>query len=92
MNGFSNEFNGWGGEDDDFYRRIVAQNLTICRFPPEYSRYTMQKHPKAIPNDNRLAALKSGYLRYSTDGVNTVRYQQRALISRPQFTHILAVT
>ena len=27
VNGFSNRFQGWGGEDDDFYNRIRHQNI-----------------------------------------------------------------
>ena len=31
INGFSNSFYGWGGEDDDFYCRLVRNNITINR-------------------------------------------------------------
>ena len=31
LNGFSNLFRGWGGEDDDFYRRIVEAGLELER-------------------------------------------------------------
>ena len=31
LNGFSNSFYGWGGEDDDFYCRLVRNNVTINR-------------------------------------------------------------
>lgn len=83
-------FKGWGGEDDDFYGRIVHRELNICRFPPEYSRYTMLKHAKEVPSKSRNELLRSGYLRFDTDGLNSLRFEQKALISRPLFTHILA--
>lgn len=44
VNGMSNEYYGWGGEDDDFYSRLEAMNLKICRFGPDISRYHMVKH------------------------------------------------
>lgn len=31
LNGFSNKFQGWGGEDDDFAGRISNHNLEILR-------------------------------------------------------------
>nr|XP_022316858.1 beta-1,4-galactosyltransferase 4-like [Crassostrea virginica] len=31
INGFSNEFFGWGGEDDDLYNRVIWSKLSIYR-------------------------------------------------------------
>lgn len=31
LNGFSNRFEGWGGEDDDFADRIASKNLKVLR-------------------------------------------------------------
>lgn len=31
VNGFSNRFEGWGGEDDDFAHRLSAHKLDIVR-------------------------------------------------------------
>ena len=39
VNGFSNRFWGWGGEDDDMANRIFANNLYISRYPVVISRY-----------------------------------------------------
>ena len=39
VNGFSNQFWGWGGEDDDMADRIIAHNLTITRPSPDIARY-----------------------------------------------------
>jgi predicted glycosyltransferase involved in capsule biosynthesis len=44
INGFSNLFHGWGGEDDDFYARLVHKDYKIIRFHPKYAQYTMLKH------------------------------------------------
>ena len=38
VNGFSNQFWGWGGEDDDMSRRVRDNNLTITRYQPEIAR------------------------------------------------------
>lgn len=40
----SNKYFGWGGEDDDLYARLEAEDLKLCRFQPETSRYYMVTH------------------------------------------------
>uniref|UniRef100_A0A1B0DIM3 Uncharacterized protein n=1 Tax=Phlebotomus papatasi TaxID=29031 RepID=A0A1B0DIM3_PHLPP len=92
VNGMSNMFNGWGGEDDDFFRRLQAKDIQICRFDPAYSRYTMIKHAKERPNEDRLAFLRTGHLRYDTDGLNSLIYEQKAYILHDLFTHLLVNT
>ena len=44
VNGFSNAFFGWGGEDDDIYNRIKHQKLKITRYPLTIARYAMLSH------------------------------------------------
>lgn len=83
---------GWGGEDDDFYGRLRAKNIDICRFAPHYSQYTMLKHNNEIPNENRLAFLRNGSLRYNTDGLNSLVYKEKEIKLHKLFTHILAST
>ncbi len=39
VNGYSNRFSGWGGEDDDMYNRIKHQGLKITRYPVKIARY-----------------------------------------------------
>lgn len=39
MNGFSNRFWGWGGEDDDMYSRVTSVGLQINRLPQEIGRF-----------------------------------------------------
>ena len=38
VNGFSNQYWGWGGEDDDMYKRIDKSKLKIQRYKPTISR------------------------------------------------------
>lgn len=47
VNGYSNLYWGWGGEDDDLGYRMVVNNITIVRNPknPVYY-YTMLHHDK----------------------------------------------
>lgn len=53
VNGFSNMFWGWGGEDDDMANRIKAKGLHISRYPPNIARYKMLSHRKEKANPRR---------------------------------------
>ncbi|XP_044758342.1 beta-1,4-N-acetylgalactosaminyltransferase bre-4 isoform X2 [Coccinella septempunctata] len=55
LNGFSNSFWGWGGEDDDMSNRIRHHKLFISRYPPTIARYTMLSHRKEKPSPNRTS-------------------------------------
>lgn len=92
INGMSNMYQGWGGEDDDFYERLEARKLSICRFEPAFSEYTMLKHRKEKPNEFRNAMLQSGPLRFHSDGLNTLIYKEKETRIHSLFTHILVET
>ncbi|XP_017069098.1 beta-1,4-N-acetylgalactosaminyltransferase bre-4 isoform X2 [Drosophila eugracilis] len=53
VNGFSNSFFGWGGEDDDMSNRLKHANLFISRYPVNIARYKMLKHQKEKANPKR---------------------------------------
>lgn len=53
VNGFSNVFWGWGGEDDDMANRIKAHGLHISRYPANVARYKMLLHKKEKANPKR---------------------------------------
>lgn len=41
VNGMSNEYFGWSGENENFYARLEACNIKITRFEPKTSLYYM---------------------------------------------------
>ncbi|KAK7792818.1 hypothetical protein R5R35_005999 [Gryllus longicercus] len=89
VNGFSNMFFGWGGEDDDFQSRINHKGLSICRFSPRVSRYVMLTHSKELPSETRFSNLLAGKNRYDVDGINTLVYTVRNSTFKPLYTWIL---
>ncbi|CAD5113988.1 DgyrCDS3152 [Dimorphilus gyrociliatus] len=44
LNGYNTLFYGWGDEDDDMQKRIVASRMRITRFKHPLSAFTMLKH------------------------------------------------
>lgn len=92
INGMSNMFHGWGGEDDDLFGRLYAKHIDICRFPPTHSQYAMMLHHKEVPNADRLMYLKTGPLRYHTDGLNSLVFNEKEYRLHNLFTHVLVET
>ncbi|OQR66698.1 beta-1 [Tropilaelaps mercedesae] len=92
VNGFSNEFWGWGGEDDDMSSRIRYHNLKITRYPETIARYKMLSHKKDTPNPERYRYLRRGRLRYKTDGINNCKYNVIKIVFKKLYTWILVDT
>ncbi|XP_015599579.1 beta-1,4-galactosyltransferase 4 [Cephus cinctus] len=90
VNGFSNVFYGWGGEDDDFQSRLQTRGFKVTRFGPDIAQYYMLNHKKEPPSSARFANLKSGANRYDTDGISNLEYRVLSHQLRPLYSWILA--
>ncbi|BFZ10291.1 hypothetical protein BsWGS_13330 [Bradybaena similaris] len=89
MNGFSNMFFGWGGEDDDMAGRISHAGFKISRYPMDIARYKMIKHSNDRGNEQnpqRFALLKTSTQRMYTDGLNSLKYTVTEIEELP--THL----
>lgn len=95
VNGYSNAFWGWGGEDDQLYQRVRFHNLTVTRaFENQPSRlhqvhYRTLPHPKDKPNPARKQFLKDGFRRFKSDGLVDLQYRRLNMQLKPLYTHIL---
>ncbi|XP_073991652.1 beta-1,4-N-acetylgalactosaminyltransferase bre-4-like isoform X2 [Rhodnius prolixus] len=76
VNGFSNMFWGWGGEDDDMAARIKSVGFHISRYPNSIARYTMLTHTKQKANPKRFENLFNGRKRMKFDGLNSLQYRR----------------
>ena len=90
VNGYSNRFEGWGGEDDDFSKRIKAKSLVLTRWSSRISRCLMMKHKQETPNPNRMTLLREGTTRYDSDGLTDLKesYELVEINYEPLFTLI----
>ncbi|KAK2184570.1 hypothetical protein NP493_260g03062 [Ridgeia piscesae] len=89
VNGFSNIFFGWGGEDDDLWLRVEHRGLNVSRYPNDIARYTMLKHtrdPLNELNPKRKKLLRHSDERIDTDGLNSLQYELLKLEKRPLYT------
>ncbi len=93
INGFSNSFWGWGGEDDMLYRRVMAENLTVTRAfdgqATPIAHYKTLSHKKATPNPDRMKVIEKGLARFKMDGLSDLQYERISLELKPLYTHIL---
>ncbi|KAF5297355.1 hypothetical protein FQR65_LT01285 [Abscondita terminalis] len=88
INGMSNLFDGWGGEDDDFFKRLKKHDLVPYRLSPQISVYTMLVHKKQPAQKDRWKMLESSLKRQTTDGFNTIPNNYKVEFE-PLYTHIL---
>ena len=56
VNGYSNMYWGWGGEDDDMFNRVFSRGYTIRRPPFHLARYKMTFHHR--DQGNRLNLMR----------------------------------
>ncbi|XP_077557143.1 beta-1,4-N-acetylgalactosaminyltransferase bre-4-like [Haemaphysalis longicornis] len=89
LNGFSNRYWGWGGEDDDMANRLKELNLKIHRRPADVARYASLKHAASKPNKQRWRLLKAWKQRYMEDGLNSLHYKRLDLVFKKLYTWIL---
>lgn len=93
INGFSNKFWGWGGEDDDLFNRLRSSNFTVKRHRPlRQTRYTMLTHEPAKPNSDRKRILGDNKVNLNvtmmTDGLLSLNYQIIDIQLKRLYTHI----
>ena len=88
LNGFSNMFWGWGGEDDDMSRRIHKEKLKITRYQKEIARYTMIKHKQQPVNKERVRILRTATKRYLKDGLNSLKYKVESRQLQSLYTNV----
>ncbi|XP_034254744.1 beta-1,4-N-acetylgalactosaminyltransferase bre-4-like isoform X2 [Thrips palmi] len=89
VNGFSNKFWGWGGEDDDMANRLKYHDYHISRYPANIARYKMLPHRRQPANPKRHEFLYNGNKRFNTDGLNNLQYQRQELKLNKLYTWVL---
>lgn len=88
INGMSNKFVGWGGEDDDFFRRLQIFNLEPTRFCSPINQYIMLPHKKNLQTSkDRFKLLKDSDNLYINDGLNSLKNNYNVTLS-DLYTHI----
>jgi len=74
-NGFSNNFWGWGGEDDDLYNRTQIAGINVDFKPYKYHSLSHKKQDITPQYELNKAILSNTKELYKTDGLNTLEYK-----------------
>uniref|UniRef100_A0A8C8EAD6 Beta-1,4-galactosyltransferase n=1 Tax=Otus sunia TaxID=257818 RepID=A0A8C8EAD6_9STRI len=89
INGFPNNYWGWGGEDDDIYNRLVFKGMGISRPDAVIGKCRMIRHSRDRKNEPNPERCVSPVLEtMSSDGLNTLSYKVLRTDKYPLYTKI----
>ncbi|XP_072284485.1 beta-1,4-galactosyltransferase 3 [Pyxicephalus adspersus] len=91
MNGFPNEYWGWGGEDDDIATRVRLAGMKIIRPPVSVGHYKMVKQKGDRGNEenpHRFDLLIRTQRMWTQDGMNSLSYTLLSKQLEPLYTNI----
>ena len=78
VNGFSNQFYGWGGEDDEFHGRLAEHKIQPVRLPADIAIYLSLKHNKQTARSSiNIESIQSDRDGLKTLNSSTWRVQHR---------------
>ncbi|XP_026321702.1 beta-1,4-N-acetylgalactosaminyltransferase bre-4-like [Hyposmocoma kahamanoa] len=88
VNGFSNKYWGWGGEDDDMAYRLKFEGYHIARYKMSIARYAMLAHKSSTPNPKRYKLLSQTSKTFQKDGLSTLEYVVQNVVKHHLYTLI----
>ncbi|XP_059583702.1 beta-1,4-galactosyltransferase 2 isoform X2 [Alligator mississippiensis] len=91
INGFPNEYWGWGGEDDDIFNRISLNGMKVSRPDVRIGRYRMIKHERDRhnePNPQRFTKIQNTKLTMRRDGISSLQYRLVEVSRHPLYTNV----
>lgn len=91
INGFPNNYWGWGGEDDDIYNRLASSGMSISRPSGEVGKCRMIRHQRDKqndPNPQRFDRIAHTRETMHKDGIKSLSYKVLKTEKFPLFTKI----
>ncbi|CAF0708695.1 unnamed protein product [Brachionus calyciflorus] len=94
INGFSNLYFGWGGEDDDLKSRVVLKYKDFKKIPANIGVIYTHDHDLDVPNPQRHIILEKilqtvNITRNFEDGIKTLKYKVVNISKNDLFTKIV---
>ncbi|XP_066516084.1 beta-1,4-galactosyltransferase 1-like isoform X1 [Hoplias malabaricus] len=92
INGFPNNYWGWGGEDDDIYNRLSFRGMSISRPDAVIGRCKMLRHERDRlnePNPKRFDQIAHTRETMGSDGINSLSYRVVKIEKDKLFTRII---
>ncbi|CAG5135556.1 unnamed protein product [Candidula unifasciata] len=91
INGCSNVYFGWGGEDDDLFARTSHKKYSVLRYDARIARYYMISHTRDLGNEVNLvrsALIGDCKNRQDVEGLNSVKYTVNSVRQEILYTWI----
>ncbi|XP_008300873.1 beta-1,4-galactosyltransferase 1 [Stegastes partitus] len=91
INGFPNNYWGWGGEDDDIYNRLASKGMSISRPSGDVGKCRMIRHDRDRqnePNPQRFDRIAHTRETMNKDGINSLSYRVVSVDKLDLFTKI----
>ncbi|XP_069597251.1 beta-1,4-galactosyltransferase 1-like isoform X4 [Ranitomeya imitator] len=91
VNGFSNMFWGWGGEDDELYQRVIAAGMKIERSDQNISKAKAILHKRDTGNTrnrNSVPLIKKASKRMHMDGLSSLNYSIISISKHRLYTKV----
>jgi predicted glycosyltransferase involved in capsule biosynthesis len=88
INGYCNEYWGWGAEDDDLYRRCKINDVKFMR---RHNMYSSLNHDRVILKDEytkNLSVLQE-WEKWKNDGLATLKYNIKETLEDLQYLKII---
>ncbi len=80
INGYSNEFWGWGGEDNDLLSRVKDKGFSLYRRLGKFDNLLHELVPKDTDNYRKNVEKISTPYDYDKEGLNTLKYELKEVI------------
>ncbi|KAM9319291.1 beta-1,4-galactosyltransferase 3-like [Gastrophryne carolinensis] len=91
INGFPNNYWGWGGEDDDIATRIRLAGMSLARTPLSLGRYKMIPHERDTGNEEnikRFDLLVNTRRTWRDDGMNSLVFRAISREAAALYTNV----
>ncbi|KAK0419169.1 hypothetical protein QR680_013991 [Steinernema hermaphroditum] len=92
LNGYSNSYWGWGGEDDDMGKRILTKGMKLIR-PEKRHRFVMLNHTRRRPNEYNPTMIFKHLDKTPTemlkDGLNQPMWRLVNVMDKQLYHHVL---
>lgn len=89
VNGFSNVFWGWGGEDDDMSTRVRYSGYKLVHANCSIGRYVAMKHEAQKQSQARHRLIRRSFFRIYKDGLNSLKYRVLDVVFKKLYTHVM---
>jgi hypothetical protein len=93
INGFHNDYWGWGGEDDDIFCRCEREQIPMSRRIGRYvslpHTHTGSNHPLHKANETLANQMRHGEVDYKANGLSNLEFTVHSEFREENYRHVI---